>query len=307
MNFQSCSRTLVALVLILAAAAKAYQLAVEPFFVSELFGARWPEILVALLELLLGLWLLTDFLPTWSLLTAICCFVTFGVVSFYKAISGAESCGCFGELKINPWITLGLDCAIAALLTYTIWQLQNRGSNNPIGVNNSLGTGTAFAIWAIVSIPVGACVGFFPIPTASLLNGHQLHVVDSDLCSKEWLDQQFPLVKDINNGHQLKKGTWLVLLHKQNCSSCRKAVQDFSQLAGDFSTIADGPRVAIIEVPPYSAKTVEVRSEVFLGRLSNTKGWKVDAPLAMIVDGGNVSFVFDKTLQVELIRKVWGR
>ncbi|MBQ1455270.1 MAG: hypothetical protein IIZ25_05420 [Thermoguttaceae bacterium] len=44
----------------------------------------------------------------------VCLFTVFAAVSFYKAITGEASCGCFGEVKVHPLLTTILDVAIAA-------------------------------------------------------------------------------------------------------------------------------------------------------------------------------------------------
>lgn len=43
-------------------------------------------------------------------------FLGFAVFSLYIAIGGATSCGCFGSLKVNPWITASLDLLMSLLL-----------------------------------------------------------------------------------------------------------------------------------------------------------------------------------------------
>jgi hypothetical protein len=33
------------------------------------------------------------------------CFSLFSAMTFYKGITGVASCGCFGSVHVNPWIT----------------------------------------------------------------------------------------------------------------------------------------------------------------------------------------------------------
>jgi hypothetical protein len=40
-------------------------------------------------------------------------------------LSGAESCGSFGSLKINPWLTTGLDAMVLGLLVF--WKPDQAG------------------------------------------------------------------------------------------------------------------------------------------------------------------------------------
>jgi len=37
------------------------------------------------------------------------CFSVFCGVTLYKGLAGATSCGCFGQLSVNPWYTLAAD------------------------------------------------------------------------------------------------------------------------------------------------------------------------------------------------------
>src|SRR4051812_10602478 len=64
------------------------------------------SMLVTQVELMLAFWLVSRFYPrtSWRFATAL--FLLFGAVTLYQALSGGSSCGCFGALKINPWITL---------------------------------------------------------------------------------------------------------------------------------------------------------------------------------------------------------
>jgi hypothetical protein len=48
---------------------------------------------------------------------AILTFAIFAIVSFRSAREGWASCGCFGELRLNPWLVFGLDiCVVGVLL-----------------------------------------------------------------------------------------------------------------------------------------------------------------------------------------------
>ncbi|GHT23043.1 hypothetical protein FACS189419_06450 [Planctomycetales bacterium] len=64
-----------------------------------------------------GIWLLFGLLPklTWLATTAL--FLLFALVSFYKAISGETSCGCFGNVTVNSWFTMTFDIFIVFLET----------------------------------------------------------------------------------------------------------------------------------------------------------------------------------------------
>lgn len=93
---------LLGLVILLAGIAKAYELLAYQR-ISTLYAVAGS------LEMVFGLWVVCSNRSrlTWWLLVG--CFTTFMGVSFYQAISGQTSCGCFGTLHIAPWFTFSFD------------------------------------------------------------------------------------------------------------------------------------------------------------------------------------------------------
>jgi hypothetical protein len=43
-------------------------------------------------------------------------FSGFAAVALHQGLSGAESCGCFGPVRLSPWYSFGLDIAAAGAL-----------------------------------------------------------------------------------------------------------------------------------------------------------------------------------------------
>ncbi|MDR2441661.1 MAG: DoxX family protein [Planctomycetaceae bacterium] len=99
-------RVVVAFILLIAAILKAYQLATTPLLGEGLLHARWFNIFVVEFELFFGIWLIFGLLPRLTWIASIGLFSIFSIVSFYKVISGETSCGCFGSVTVNPWITM---------------------------------------------------------------------------------------------------------------------------------------------------------------------------------------------------------
>jgi hypothetical protein len=100
---------LIALLLLFAAAAKAYQ------------GWRYTGISIwmiaqAGLETLLGVWLISGAWKNWAARIALATFMVFVVVTFYEFRSGISSCGCLGAIRIFPAYTFALDLSIVTLL-----------------------------------------------------------------------------------------------------------------------------------------------------------------------------------------------
>jgi len=105
--------------LIAAAILKIYGLAVDPLLQDGLVNKPWLHITSIEIEFLLGMWLLSGLAQKSGWLISI---VTFGIltgISLYQALTGQASCGCFGQVKVSPWITFVVDtCAILALLFF---------------------------------------------------------------------------------------------------------------------------------------------------------------------------------------------
>ena len=109
----------VAGILLLAAALKGYLLATRPSLEADVFyEARAFQIGLVNAELLLGCWLLSNVGRVWARWVAMLVFAAFGWMSFYKGISGASTCGCFGAVEMNPWVVFGMDLLIVAALFF---------------------------------------------------------------------------------------------------------------------------------------------------------------------------------------------
>jgi len=92
--------------LVLASALKAYHLVTVPV-ISPVPWESWPIFLVFIpLEMGLGIWLLSGLFKKAGWLLAVICYIVFTLSTLYRGLIGEESCGCFGPIDVNPWITL---------------------------------------------------------------------------------------------------------------------------------------------------------------------------------------------------------
>ena len=85
--------------LLLTAYAKGWELLIE-WVVDNYIWTHRP------FELVLGIWLLSGKSKKTAWLVTLLCFSLFSVVPLYEGITGGESCGYFGSIQTNPWITL---------------------------------------------------------------------------------------------------------------------------------------------------------------------------------------------------------
>ncbi len=109
--------TVTGLLLIGASALKAQQMLTEPI-VSKGLWESWHFFLIAVpLEMALGIWLVSGLFRKAGWLFAVLSFGFFVGVTAYKAAVGELSCGCFGRVSVNPWITLlAIDIPLFILL-----------------------------------------------------------------------------------------------------------------------------------------------------------------------------------------------
>ena len=105
-------------VLVFAAGLEAWQ-----FIQSPIPRSRWqglPDFEAGLIgfESFLGLWLMSRALPGAARRVAIGCCSVFACHTLFEALSGRTDCGCFGQVKVNPWCTFILDIAIVLALVF---------------------------------------------------------------------------------------------------------------------------------------------------------------------------------------------
>lgn len=112
----SVLRIVIGFVILAAAAMKAHQLATIPTLGEGLLHAHWFNILVVEFELFFGIWLLVGLMPKVTWLVTIGCFAAFAGVSFYKAVTGEASCGCWGVVEVPPWIMVAFDFGVLGSL-----------------------------------------------------------------------------------------------------------------------------------------------------------------------------------------------
>ena len=279
------------LLLLVAAALKGHQLATAPVPEADLLTSRWFLIALVECELALGLWFLSGWRPSLIRLAGMSCFVLFGSIAVYKAVQGAESCGCFGRVAINPWWTALID--LSAALAFALF----RPAKDSVPINASDRTNLLFHKWVVCclfvlfGIPAGwAMATFSPnhIGDDGFLGDGQIVVLEP----KEWIGKPFPLTAHIDLGEQLKSGVWKVLLYHHDCPKCQEAIAKWEHAASTDDPIGT-LRIALIEMPPYGSLPHATSSpdRLFYGRLSESREWFVTAPVEIDLRDGTVTNV----------------
>lgn len=242
---------------------------VGPWFMSAEVGA----------ELGIGLLMLSGLYWRRVLWPALLLFMAFAAYSLSLALGGAESCGCFGSLKVHPWWTFMLDVAIVFGLLVSVWRGRRSARLERTG-------GRPIAIVAIASLSVLNTAILVHYAASRTATEDDQFSTAGDLVILEpetWVGQPLPIATAIDL--DLSQGQWIVLLHRHDCPHCEEAVpiyEDLAKKAGDR-------QVALVEVPPFDVETTTIESQCKLGRLNNDREWFVQTPVEIQLSDGIVT------------------
>ncbi len=279
---------LLGVVLLAAAILKGYQLLTEPVAEDTIWSQRRSLILQVEFELFLGIWLMSRIMKRAAWLVALSCFVLFSGVTLYKGITGADSCGCFGSVKVNPWVTL-LTIDLPAVLGLAVFrpvrlvgpevtQVKKRCLFLP-DIFTPLPSLSRFAV------VFSACL-ILLVVTTSILAFNEPQKVTSTyevLEPETWVGKELPILDYIDIGEQLREGNWLVLFYHHDCPDCQKAIVQYDRMAHDIVGNNDFLRIAMIEVPPYGPGLLNRDSLCSYGRLVDIKEWFVATPVIVVL------------------------
>lgn len=280
-------RVLLAVLLLAAAGLKTHQLATGPAPGQDILTHRWSLIAQTELEIVLGLWLLGGPLRRLGWAAALACFVGFSGVTFFKGIRGDASCDCFGRVQVHPWITLILDLAIVAALL--IFRPKLKQPRRPRKQRLRLAVMVVIALAAV--IPAGLVMATYS--PARLTDSGRI-VGDARIVVLEpetWAGKPLPLLRYIDIADGLTKGKWIVVLYHYDCPHCRKAIPKYEARARKMTDQRGSPRVALIEMPPYSPagkSLVSAATACTVGRLSDVRDWFAATPVVIELADGTV-------------------
>jgi thiol-disulfide isomerase/thioredoxin len=225
-------------------------------------------------------------------------------VTLQKGIAGVESCGCFGQIHINPWITLlAIDIPLfSGLLAF-----------RPIGQKLLPPPWPSLKHFFGISVPTFILLGaLVPILTlnkppektekyevvrpeewtrkestkkysAKHKNAESL---DEEMTNGKVHGEEWPLLKYIDIADSLRSGIVVVLLYHYDCPDCIQAIPLYDQMGRDLSDNEEAIRIAFIEVPPYGpSEESPIPGETLCleGRLDPSKKWYFTTPLVVLI------------------------
>ncbi|MFW5882665.1 MAG: MauE/DoxX family redox-associated membrane protein [Planctomycetota bacterium] len=278
---------LTGLLLLAAAGMKAHQLLTHPVIMEIWLDWRPFQIAWLNVEILLGLALVTGLWPRLSWGVAVLSFTAFTGVTVWKAAIGAESCGCFGVVTVDPRITLVMDIAIlAALLVFRPPPRHDTDHPPPrTGFRHPLGK-AVIALWLLTSIPLTVATALY---TPSQLASDGTIIGSSGMVVLQpaaWTGTRLPLIPHIVAEAEVTTGRWTVVLYRHDCPHCR---DQLPAAVADLRAKGEG-RVALIQVPPRSPELPEwlppPAPDLTHGALNGEREWFVETPTFLTLNHG---------------------
>lgn len=282
-------------------------------------------------EIFLGLWLLGGAFAGTARIAAILCFAIFGSYTLYEAVSGRANCGCFGQVPVNPWITLALDTTILALLALSGRPRSSRrgGAVNEHAAKEN-GTQTAARgnggnrppIWrhvlpvvaaTTVALVVAAGTAMLHPKPARVANG--MATADGGkiviLEPQKWVGHRLPVLGHIiaqsggaGLSDKIEHGQWIVLFYHASCDECQKAISVYERFVQQQAALKDAIGVAFVRAPSDSPGTAHQRlfdiNAALLGALDNSRKWFITTPAATELKNGTVIRAADDAAAMNL-------
>ena len=265
------SRFVPAVLLGIAALLKLNWLTFDPSALLLSQSQTFYEIVHIQLEVFLAIWLVGGFLQRESRRTAIIAFSVYCLAALYRYLTGADSCGCFGAVIVNPLIVALGDFAILVLLRLSVVELTYCNDNRLLCVPLAAALLTGIASSMVIGSPTNDLSGFSDRGSSVLLT------------PDNWKGKPFPLIPVLAKSASLRTGHWTVILVRASCAACHHAVNQA------FAGSAGRKRVCVVELPPYSSDS-PWPPEVLRARLKTPKKLVVATPVVIhLVEGMVVS------------------
>lgn len=274
-------RTLVASTLLLAVATRTFWPTETALLVAGYGIPSWTLLVIAQIEILLACLLIAGVLPQITVKLTGVLFLIFILFSLYRAISGEESCGCFGALTVSPWVTLILN----SLCLVGLYSLSSR-HHARIPKGRTVPALTAYFLIAFSSLAWPAFASSDPTletlvegPGVSHLQGMIL------LEPEQWVGQPFPLTNSLKSDQELPsidQDNWIILFHHHDCPKCNESRPRYASLGQTKENIL------LVEVPPFGSTGSLKVTDCLTANLSADQEWFIQAPIEVRLKNGIV-------------------
>jgi hypothetical protein len=206
--------------------------------------------------------------------------LAYAAFALSKALSGAASCGCFGRVAVNPWVTFSLDLAAlpAALLVA-------RQAAEPPLRRRFLVPRAALGL-AVLGVGLPGFLG--------MIHYHSAVKPDAALVAldpNDWVGKPWGLGQYLDCWPQLAHGRWAVLLYSWPCGHCFSAVRDYAELARQWAARGEAARVALVKTSPDEPPPGQFDlgpTPALHGQLGAPPEWFIASPTLVLLSDGRV-------------------
>lgn len=284
------------IILLVAAALKTHQLLTEPI-ISQVFWESWEfSVLQIPLEMGLGIWLLCGLFRKAAWIIAVLSFGLFIIVTLRRGLIGAESCGCFGTVDVNPWITLSM-IDIPLFVGLMLFRPAGEKLLPPPWPSVKHFFGVAIPTFILIGVIVPVLIFNKPAEKAD-----RYEVVrpeewiseertSQEKTSEKQVGKQWPMLKHIDIADSLRSGIAIVLLYRSVCPDCLEAIPLYERMSRELAGGKEAIRIAFIEVPPYGPEqdsSIPAETLCLKGKLDSSKKWYITTPLVVVTLDGSV-------------------
>jgi hypothetical protein len=253
----------------------------------RLADSGWFMISVTTAELIIGGWLLSGRYLREAWFMSVLLFVGFACYSSVQIARRATSCGCFGDIQVNPRLMLLVDLIAVGLLMLN--RPLSSAGRNARQVNHLSGHFqrfftrpfwkpiTTICLTEILVTVVGLALLASNDDTGLSMSADVVVMDPSD-----WIGKRFPLIEHVDVGSQLENGQWMVVLYHHDCPRCQSVIEAYRQSMTSAEYDRD-LRMAVLELPPFEQNTdARSKDETFWihGRMTGDRDWFVATPLS---------------------------
>lgn len=233
-------------------------------------AAHYPQLhlLEILFEVVLASALVSGFARWWVIRFTGLVFCGFLTYTIYRALSGHHSCGCFGSVRVNPWITSLLDLSIVFLIAGRVRTQHAQRS----GLENA----GAFAVVLTAAVLITAAFIYYFRPAHLAPDGKLTGGRGPIICNPpSWYGEKLPLMRFIHRLTPIRTGRWLLVLYYHQCPDCQAEIRLIEKhLLRRVHRHRRLPHVALLQIPPFGALPADVPTRhMLLLRMKSSRRW----------------------------------
>ena len=248
------------------------------------------QLLSALLEISVAVWLLAAVQRKWARRAAMAVLVVFVAVAGWRLVRGEADCGCFGHVRVHPAWTLAFDLlALSAIWYFGRW---TSAPARPSDVTRrQIGARSLVALLAGVAVPALTMAVIAELRASD--PGGFAAVGDAVLLvPRDWAGKPFPLLPELEpSEHDVSRGPWVVVLVNRGCHACDAylASAEFESLRQSVRQQDPPRRFVVLEVGKDAAEGGGIVSpDLPQLRPRQGKTFLVDGPYEVLMTDGVV-------------------